>query len=366
MSPKLILVTGATGRQGRAFIHALISATSDIDNAQNPGSIEHDTPPDFHILALTRNASSSAAKSLSMQYPDHLSIVQANLDSEPSIRKLFEEAKSKGGGGIWGVFCVLAFPGLGANADGEEAQGKTIANLALEYGVSTFIFSSVERGGQKDDDKPEILMQDRYAKVKIEQYIKQLGEKGLPWTILRPGFFMENYEGTIGSITVGVLKAGLQPTTTIQMVAIDDIGHVAAGVFRNPESFHHQILCIIGERSTMKAQEESYKRATGRSLPATPSIIARGLIAMNKHTKHLISDIERVHRIQEEPDGPRIEVDASIEATRRAYPHLRNFEDWASKGKLSSESRDPANSEGGGRKDGWNKVSVTKLTMGRQ
>ncbi|KIK51682.1 hypothetical protein GYMLUDRAFT_181148 [Collybiopsis luxurians FD-317 M1] len=282
MSPKLILVTGATGRQGRALIHALISATSNIDNPQYPEPI---TPASFHILALSRNASSPAARSLSLQYPDRLTIVQGNLDSEPSIRKLFEEVKPKGG--IWGVFCVLAFPGLGANADGEEAQGKTMANLALEYGVSTFVFSSVERGGQKDDDKPEILMQDRYAKVKIEQHINQLGEKGLSWTILRPGFFMENYEGVIGSITVGVLKTGLQPATTIQLVAIDDIGHVAAGVFRNPESFQYQVLCIVGERSTMKEQEESYKRATGRSLPATPSLIARGLIAMNKHTKNL-------------------------------------------------------------------------------
>lgn len=36
--------------------------------------------------------------------------------------------------------------------------------------------------------------------------------------ILRPGFFMENYGGTIGSIAVGVLKKGLKPTTTNQLV----------------------------------------------------------------------------------------------------------------------------------------------------
>jgi hypothetical protein len=36
--------------------------------------------------------------------------------------------------------------------------------------------------------------------------------------ILRPGFFMENYEGTIGSITVAVLKEGLKPSTTLQLI----------------------------------------------------------------------------------------------------------------------------------------------------
>lgn len=62
---------------------------------------------------------------------------------------------------------------------------------------------------------------------------------------------MENYEGAIGSITASVLKVGLKPTTTIQLIvrrcphrisnlpvdlmryqAVDDIGHVAAGVFQ--------------------------------------------------------------------------------------------------------------------------------------
>ena len=32
--------------------------------------------------------------------------------------------------------------------------------------------------------------------------------------ILRPGFFMENFDGFIGSITTAVLKAGLDASTT--------------------------------------------------------------------------------------------------------------------------------------------------------
>jgi hypothetical protein len=58
-------------------------------------------------------------------------------------------------------------------------SGQTLADLALEYGVSTFIFSSVERGGEKDDDQ---LVLDRLAKVRIERYIRELGSKGLSWT----------------------------------------------------------------------------------------------------------------------------------------------------------------------------------------
>ncbi|KAG5643310.1 hypothetical protein DXG03_001194 [Asterophora parasitica] len=205
MSAKVILVTGATGKQGKALIAALRSASAD-------GTVVEGAEPNpFHVLALTRSLDSVTAKQLS--HEKHVEVVQGDLDNAQSLRKVFEDAKAKGG--VWGVFCVLAFPGLGANADGEEKQGKTIADLALEYGVSSFVFSSVERGGESYDDK---LTLDRLAKVRIERHIKDLGSKGLPWTILRPGFFMENFDGTIGSITAGVLKAGLKPTTTVQLI----------------------------------------------------------------------------------------------------------------------------------------------------
>ena len=35
---------------------------------------------------------------------------------------------------------------------------------------------------------------------------------------------MENYEGTIGTITAGVLKAGLRPETTVQLI----VGNVSS------------------------------------------------------------------------------------------------------------------------------------------
>ena len=54
-----------------------------------------------------------------------------------------------------------------------------LADLSLEFGVSLFVYSSAERGGEIDDDN---FVLDRLAKVRIERYIRQLGEKGLPWT----------------------------------------------------------------------------------------------------------------------------------------------------------------------------------------
>jgi uncharacterized protein YbjT (DUF2867 family) len=114
----IILVTGSTGKQGRALIRAL----------QGP-----ETKARFRVLALTRNASSPAAKALlnsTKETSNAIELVEGNLDDASSIRRIFEDAKHKGG--IWGVFGVLAYAGLGVKADGEESQGKVGITKLLE------------------------------------------------------------------------------------------------------------------------------------------------------------------------------------------------------------------------------------------
>lgn len=107
---RTILVVGATGVQGRSFITSVLGSNND-----------------FRILALTRNPKSASASTLANLSPESegkLKLVQANLDEPDSVRKVFEDAQKDGG--IWGVFVVLTFPGLGADATGEEKQGKVI------------------------------------------------------------------------------------------------------------------------------------------------------------------------------------------------------------------------------------------------
>ncbi|KAG7091724.1 hypothetical protein E1B28_008125 [Marasmius oreades] len=332
---KVILVTGATGRQGRSFINALTAST--------------DSGPRYHVLALTRNSKQPSAKGITSE---HVAVVQGNLDAPESIRKIFENQKNEGQA-IWGVFCVLAFPGLGVNADGEEKQGKMMADLSLEFGISFFVFSSVERGGEGADDT---MMDDRLAKIRIENHVKQLGTKGLKWSILRPGFFMENYEGTLGAITFGVLKAGLKPTTTVQLIAIDDIGHVAAGIFNDASSFESQVVVVVGDICDTLQQEKAYQDVVGRPMPSIPALLARALISLNSQTKGLIFDMERVHsaRSSETAGG---EYYMQLDRAKRAYPHMKSFAEWC----RSREDRRTSR-----REKNWNGVSLGKLLKGRQ
>ncbi|KAF9225404.1 NAD(P)-binding protein [Gyrodon lividus] len=340
---KTILVTGATGKQGRALIERLgrsSSAGSD-DQTQSP-------EPLFRVLALTRQTSSPSAQRLAKE--EHVEVLEGDLDSQESIRKIFEDRKDNGG--IWGVYCVLAYPGLGANADGEERQGKMMADLALEYGVSTFVYSSAERGGDKNDENEKLSGQ---AKVSIERHIKSLSNKGLSWTIMRPGFFLDNFEGFIGSITVAVMASGLKPDTTLGVIDSVDIGCVAAAIFGNPDKFKHKELVVIGDVLTMPQLQETYKATAGQPLPAIPGFLARILIVMNKSTQDLVKHFEMVHTAR--TSGLHEKFPAQLQLTREAYPDIKSVRAWALGQKNGTSQTSP--------KKGWNNVSMWQLLTGK-
>lgn len=80
-----VLITGATGKQGGSVIRNLL--------AQNAP---------FDILAVTRDAQSSAAQKLAQQ-STRVKILEGNLDDPAAI---FRNAKSKISNPIWGVFSV--------------------------------------------------------------------------------------------------------------------------------------------------------------------------------------------------------------------------------------------------------------------
>ncbi|KUJ13254.1 NAD(P)-binding protein [Mollisia scopiformis] len=319
-----LLVTGATGKQGQALIRALLQSAEE-----------------FQIYALTRKISSPIAQNLA-SIGDSVTVVEGDLDDTDSIVKIFE--KVRGYGGMWGVFAVLAFPGLGNNADGEERQGKLLADIAFHYRVHSFVYSSSFRAGEKYE--AELMLSGR-AKANIELRCMELGQRGFPWTIIRPGFFMENFNDFIGSISASVLKKGLKDDTE----ASDDIGKVAAGVFRNHEKFRHRILAVVGEFATMNQVYESHKLATGKPMPAVPSGFGWLILKMNKATQELIEHCEKSYHARMWGEYPTWE--SEWQAAKEAGK-MKTCYEW-----FGDRSKDE------GRDADWNKVSVGKLMVGR-
>ncbi|KAK4224225.1 hypothetical protein QBC38DRAFT_485910 [Podospora fimiseda] len=342
---RTVLVVGATGKQGSAFIRSLIFSPE----AEKSSSVQ------WKVLALTRSTTSPAAQSL-LQEADHhsakdcIKLVEGDLDKPDTIRKIFQDE-----GKIWGVLTVLQYPGLGAPpSDTEKNQGKTVADLSFEFGVSLFMYSSAITVGANVDDFKD---HSRAQKRKLELYIeKDLGPKGLPWIIIRPGFFYENFEGTFGAIAVTLYRYGLKEETTINPVGSDDIGHLVAAIFNNHQPYIYKFFNVTSGPVTMQEIMHAHQRATGKPMPAVPAVVAWLIRRMNKGVQNLMNEAEINYDAR--INGLLPTFDQEMNLTNSVY-RIRNYEEWK-RAKVEEEKLEA--------KDGalgWNQLSLFKLFTGQ-
>ncbi|KAK4461554.1 hypothetical protein QBC42DRAFT_203474 [Cladorrhinum samala] len=349
-----VLVVGATGKQGRAFIRSLIFSPPN----HNAASSTAEAPVNWQVLALTRNPSAAAAQALLDEADRHnakerVTLVGADIDSSDSVRAVFEQA-----GKIWGVFMVLPYPGLGAPpTENEVTQGKMIAKLAHEFGVELFMYSSAITVSAKVDSYRD---HSRRQKREVELYIENdLGPLGLPWIIIRPGFFFENLEGFQGSIGVTLYRDGLKEDTTIAMIASDDIGRLVAGLFNNHKPYVHKHFNVTSGPVTMHEVIEAHQRATGKPMPAVPSVVGWFVRTMNRGIQNLMEESEINHRARVSGDLATFDEDMEL---AKSICHLRSYEEW--KRDQLKEEKD-AQKELDDNSRGWNNVSLVKIFTGR-
>ena len=153
--------------------------------------------------------------------------------------------------GIYGVFSVQNFWEHGYEA--EVRQGKNFADAARRAEVKHFIYSSVANA----DLKTGIPHFD--SKYEIEQYVQSLN---LPFTILRPVSFMENWEYSRGSIFAGKISSPFSLDTRLQQISVRDIGRFATLAFTKPAEWTGRSLNIAGEQYTMKQAVNIFSRVT--------------------------------------------------------------------------------------------------------
>lgn len=208
---KTILVTGATGRQGGAVVRHLLKN-------------------DFRVKALSRTPDSLPSQLLSAQ---GVSVVKGDMSDPRSLIRAMQ--------GCDGVFSTQNYFEYGAAK--EVLYGKNMADAALESHISHFIYNSVCNADVKTG-VPHFE-----TKNDIEQYIKK---KGLPYSILRPVKFMENYylpqvfRGILGGKFMDAIPSGKKH----QMIAVDDIGQYVADAFTNPDKYLSKTIEIAGDELT--------------------------------------------------------------------------------------------------------------------
>jgi len=199
----LILVTGATGQQGGAVARDL------IDKGQK-------------IRVLTRHPEKAAGLAKA-----GAEVVKGDLTNQADLQAALR--------GIYGVF-AMSTP-FEAGMDAEVRQGVMLADAAKQAGVAHYIYTSVN-GANRHTGIPHFD-----SKWQVEQHIAKIG---LPATILRPPFFMENFTTVAKPSPDGVLTMPMRPDKKLGMVAVRDIGQFGAAAFSRPKDFLGEAIDLGG------------------------------------------------------------------------------------------------------------------------
>lgn len=227
---KIIVVTGATGKQGGATLAHL---------SRRGG---------FKLRAMTRKPSGDAAQAIAKL---GVEVVAADLDDAASLERALT--------GAWGVFAVQNTWEAGVAR--EEEQGKRLATIARQRGVQHFVYTSVG-SAHKQTGIPHFD-----NKFRIEQTVKQLAFPS--HAIIRPVFFMDNLLSA-NFLNGDKLVTALKPTTKLQMIASDDIGRFGADAFVRADQWKGVELDIAGDAATMLEAAAAVSTAVGRPVTYQP------------------------------------------------------------------------------------------------
>jgi uncharacterized protein YbjT (DUF2867 family) len=281
MTQKLkVLVTGATGKQGGHLVNELL--------ARN-----------YSIRALTRKPESAAAKALAQR---GVTIVQGNFDDE----KTLENAAR----GVDTVF-AMSTP-FESNGPTEAREGINIVRAALAAGVEHLVYSSVA-GADRATGIPHFD-----SKFEVETEIRR---SGVPFTIVAPVFFMENFVGDAfaGGIAKGALAMALPATRRLQMIAVADIAQFTAHVIERRDAFFGQRIDIASDELTGVRAAETISGVAGRHV----QYVALPLDTVRQWSDDLARMMEWFDRVG---------YDADIVGLRSQYPEVEwhRFSTWAS------------------------------------
>ena len=220
-----ILVTGATGQQGGAVARPLLQKGQ-------------------KVRALTRNAAKAEAlKKMGAE------VVTGSLTDRAAMDAALRGVKK--------VFLVTTPFEDGLEA--EVRQGITVADAAMAAGVDHLVYSSVGSAA-RNTGIPHFE-----TKWKVEQHIKKIG---IPATILRPVWFMENIRAPwlAPMVKSGKVVLPIRPDLNHQMISLDDIGAFAAAAILGSKDFIGQAIELAGDEMTFPESLKLVSQAIGRTV----------------------------------------------------------------------------------------------------
>ncbi|MEE4185031.1 MAG: NmrA/HSCARG family protein [Gammaproteobacteria bacterium] len=208
-----ILVGGATGTQGGAVVQELLSRG-------------------YRVRALTRRPDSPAASRLAAL---GVEVVQGDYNDAYSLDRA-----------LVGVRQMFFYSGRSA---GELEEGLNVVAAAQRAGLDHLVYSSgaaAEPGKGLGGPKTQVEL--------------AIIASGVPYTVLRPVAFMENFDGQQQRIARRGITDSRAPDRLLHFIAVQDIGLLVGAAFDNPQRWIGQAINIAGDRLTVAEHVEVFSR----------------------------------------------------------------------------------------------------------
>ncbi|MBW7457233.1 NmrA/HSCARG family protein, partial [Paenibacillus sepulcri] len=210
--------------------------------------------------------------------------------------------------GVYGVFSVQPPEWDLIAVDEEIRLGTNVADMAKQENVQHFVYSSAS-GAEAQSHFRTV------AKWEIEKHIHAIG---LPSTVLRLTFFMENYISPFSAIRNGIYAEAIASDIPVNLIAVDDIGAFVQRTLRNPGQFIGRTIELASDSLTPPAIASAITYATGKPVEYAPIPI-----------EVLRGQSETLAQIYEWLNGGGHVVD--LPALRQIYSGLTSFDAWLEK-----------------------------------
>ncbi|MEU2853765.1 NmrA/HSCARG family protein [Streptomyces syringium] len=222
-----IVVTGATGTQGGATARALLDAG-------------------HRVRALTRHPDSPAADTLRTLGAE---VRHADFDDRASLDAALTGADS--------LFAVTT--PFGTDVTVEVRQGKALIDAAAAAGLGHIVLTSVAHA-DRDTGVPHYE-----SKHLVEQHLRSAG---VPWTVIAPAAFMDNYAGSwiLDGLREGTFAWPMPADRPLTLISAADIGAFAALVLRRRDEFTGRRIDIASDERTPRQIAETLAAAIGRPI----------------------------------------------------------------------------------------------------
>src|SRR5262245_41391847 len=281
----LILVTGATGKQGGAVARELLAKG-------------------YNVRIMTRQPEGSVANELEELGAE---VVSGDLDDERSVAKALA--------GAWGAFSVQNT--WEAGVEREEEQGKRFAKAAKKAGIHHIVYTSVASAHRKTG------IPHFENKWRVEETKRGLGFPS--HTILRPVFFMENFflPNFLSGIQQGRLENAIEPDTKLQMIAVADIGKHGARAFEKHAELNGKAIDIAGDELTMPEVAAALAQVLGHPV----RFVQTSIEDVRKFSDDYAIMLEWFDRVGYDVDIPRLAKETGIQPT--PFKEWVKQVDWA-------------------------------------